>query len=147
MSHSRIYQIADKPVDTDNYICESDFFEHWFVGSIADYVSDDCNRTVDINSLKSLLKHRKAADFDEQNGSFVILPGGKEAYFAQNYDAFISHRDRILNVSLTEFASCGEFAEAVRLMGYAFNDEYGYYTRVNEDELRDVRRDRNGGQA
>ena len=135
MSHSRIFQIAEEPVSVEDYIEEHDFYENWFVGAIADYVSSDCTRDDDLKSLRFLLERNKAASFNESNNSFTIIPGGKESYFAQAYDNFATEREKTLNVGLTEFASSGDFAESVRLMGAAFNEEFSYYVVPFEDEI------------
>lgn len=46
--HSRIYQISKTPIDRDDYIEESKYYDHWFLNSVADYVDDDTNRDDDI---------------------------------------------------------------------------------------------------
>ena len=139
MSHSRIFQINSTPVREEDYIKEDDFCEHWFIASIADYVSSDCNREDDVRNLRDRLTNLKAARFgiDEHYAhiSFVVLPGGKESYFAGAYEAFVTAREKTLDMGLTDFATGAAFAEPVRLMGDSFDSEFGYYVSVGEDEI------------
>ena len=46
--HSRIFQVSEKPIDKADYIGESDYWDHWFTNSVADYVSEDCYRDEDL---------------------------------------------------------------------------------------------------
>lgn len=89
--HSRIYQITTDPVQQEDYITESDFCEHWFIGSIADYVDDDVDRAKDIEWLRERLEN--VAHFDLED-TFEILPGGKEVFFANAFKSFIESRDK-----------------------------------------------------
>ena len=134
--HSRIFQVATVPVDKEDYISESDFCEHWFVESIADYVSSGNNRTEDIKHLRDWLEPNKVAAFDEKGGSFTVLPGGKEAYFAQAYKAFVAARAKTHAMGLPEFSSASAFAGEMWRMSNAFCDKFSYY--VSSDEFETI---------
>ena len=135
MSHNRIYQINTKPISEDDYICDSSFLDHPFVWSITDGISDNCDRSEDIVALRSLLTRTKAAKFDDESDSFMIQQNGKEAYFAKAYEAYVTEREKTMSTSLTEFASGSRFAESMRLMSNAFNEERGCYVSSSEGEL------------
>jgi hypothetical protein len=135
MSHYRIFQIKESPILMEGYIKEQDFSEHWFVGSVADSVSDECDRSEDILSLMSLLEKKNVAEFDGKGDPFRILPSGKEAYFAKAYECFVEARRSMLGAGLAEFASSSDFAEAMRLMCCSFDEEHGYYVSPNTDEI------------
>ena len=130
--HSRIYQISTEPVKLEDYLCESDFSEHWFIGSIADYVDRDVDRDADIKNLREHLVN--VALFDTVD-SFVILPSGKETYFADAYAAFTAARDKTISMGLSEFASVG-FSAPVYSMKNAFCDKFALY--VSSDEFNTI---------
>ena len=130
--HSRIYQITSTPIEEADYISESDFYEHWFTNSIADYVDGDTDRAADIQCLRARLSDIAFIDVDD---SFVILPRGKEIYFTKAYEAFLTARNEIMNMSLTEFAGDG-FSESMHRMQNAFCDEFSFY--VSSDEFRTI---------
>jgi len=132
--HSRIFQISTSPVAQADYIKTSDFIDHWFVGSVADYVSSDNDRDEDIQDLRSCFEKRKAAQFNT-NGpivSFIILPGGKEAYFAKPYEEFTAAIDEIMELGLREFA-CGEFDSLVWKMQESYCSKYNFYLSIDDE--------------
>lgn len=83
--HSRIFQLTTTPLDKEEYISEWDFTEHPFVGSIADYVSDDCIREEDIEWLKERAKGYRVETDDR--GAFLEVYS-KEEYFKTAYERF-----------------------------------------------------------
>ena len=131
--HSRIFQITTNPVQDEDYISEYGFFEHWFVGAIADYVNAHNDQAEDIKYLRSWLEANKVAAFDESGDSFTVLPGGREAYFTRAYDTFVAARAKTFSMSLSDFASAGEFGGAMWQMSNSFNDKFAYY--VSSDEF------------
>lgn len=133
--HSRIFQITTNPVPKENYITTSDFEDHWFTDSIADYVSDDNDRAEDIKWLRSFLEHKKTVAFDESDSSFEILSHGREAYFAHAYADFTAARGETMGLGLPEFASCGEVTDFSMLlwrMNNAFCSKYDFYVTLDE---------------
>jgi hypothetical protein len=128
--HSRIYQIATDPVKKEDYISEHDFFDHWFTDSIADYVSGEVNRAADIKWFRDRLAG--IAAFDTLD-SFVIVPGGREAYFTRAYESFVAAREKTVKLGLAEFASNGEFDGLMHQMRNAFCGKYEFY--VSSDEF------------
>ena len=128
--HSKIFQITTAHVKKSDYISESDFIDHWFTNSIADYVDGNTNRAEDIKWFRGRLSGVASFDTDD---SFVILPGGKEMYFAKAYQSIVAAREKTMTLGLAEFASGEEFSEPVRNMQYAFCDEFSFY--VSSDEF------------
>lgn len=83
--HSRIFQIESFPVDKDCRITEDNYIgDHWFVYSIADYVTEDEDRE---NSLEWLMDTLSCAEsfiefFSDEDGSgFILHDGFHAAYF------------------------------------------------------------------
>ena len=52
MSHSRIFQVSQKPIEKADYIEDSNYWDHWFTRTLADYVADS-NREEDIEWLST----------------------------------------------------------------------------------------------
>lgn len=115
---NNIFQISTSPVKQEDYLAEGDFFEHWFIGCVADYVLNAYNRSEEIQNFRHFLVSHKAARFYEKNSiiRFTILPGGKEAYFAEKYKAFAAARDRTKEMGLQEFSSGLKFAQQMQKM-------------------------------
>ena len=52
-----IYQVSLDPIPSDEYISESDFWDSWFLGRVAEYVDGDVDRNKEIDLLKSSLEN------------------------------------------------------------------------------------------
>jgi len=135
MSHSRIFQINPEPLAPEKHITEDDFYDHWFLDSVADYLSDDVNRIDDCKWLRKRLEI--VAHFDTDD-TFAILPGGKEAYFTKAYKEFVAARERTMTLGLAEFSSGQGFSEPVRVMSDAFNEEFGFYVAQGDPDEFEV---------
>ena len=130
--HSRIYQITTEPVPADEHLSESYFCEHWFVGSIADYVAGGLNHGLEIDCFKeSLVKSRVA--FFHSDDCFSILPRGKETYFRHTFADFSDAVKKAASVSLEDFAGNGECSSLVYRIKNSFCDKFGPY--VSSDEF------------
>ena len=139
MSHSRIFQISEKPLVQENFITDDDFHEHWFVGSVAEYVSGDNDRSEDIRCLRDRLTNLRVARFGIDKSysriSFVILPEGKERYFSHAYERFVEARKKTIEMGLPEFASGVVFAGLAHQMESAFCEKFAFYVSQNENEF------------
>ena len=102
-----IFQIMSAPISKDEHICESDFFDHWFTKSIANYVSKDVNRDELIARFKIWLEMFGSCKFDEKNASFILYKGFHESYFKQKYVDFMKQLRELKKVSLQEFCHDG----------------------------------------
>jgi hypothetical protein len=132
MAHERIYQITTKPLSSDEYITEFDFIEHWFIGTIADYVtSRDVDRNEKIQNLRNSLEEKQVVVF-ESDDSFILLPGGKEKYFQNEFKKFTEAAKKAANITLEEFAGSSYAAEIVRHISTSFCEKFGNYVSSNE---------------
>lgn len=97
-----IYQITIFPIEKDEYLKEEYFYDHWFLGSIADNVSEIVDREEELCNLRDRLEINKIAAFNK-DGSFTFLPAGKKLYFARKYENFIESIQKASQMSLDEF--------------------------------------------
>ena len=132
MSHNTIFQIATEPVSTNNHITEADFYEHWFIGSIADSVSDDIDRNEEIFNLRKWLEKEQIAVFDEYD-TFTILPDGKKKYFKNAHKKFIDAAKKAITVSIELFAEESVCAELVYQISNSYCEKFEPY--VSSDEF------------
>ena len=132
--YSRIYQITTAPVTPEEYLSDNDFCEHWFTGSIADYVDDGIDRSYELGCFRESLEKSKVAIFAD-DGSFMILPGGKEAYFSGAYKNFAETVKKAAKVSLAEFSGAcpNDCASLAYLIKNSFCEKFGPY--VSSDEF------------
>lgn len=119
--HSRIYQISTEPIHKDDYITESDFYDHWFLNSIADYVNHDTDREQDIEWLKDCAKGY-VVDSDEHG--YYIMVTNKEEYFKRSFDEFKAALDKIKDCTIEDFVKgIGE----MWTIDKAYEDKFGFY--------------------
>lgn len=136
--HSRIYQICDHPIESDDLIADGDMPE-WFVGSIADYVDDDTDRESDIEWL--LRYFRDAVDYRMENQSFVLKPGGKQEIMKSAYEVFCSKAKTLCTTTLDDFSGETENSHLhsdILDLRNAFSDEFSFYTYSDTDSLQTI---------
>lgn len=126
--HSRIFQLSLDVIPLDDYIKEEDFYEDPFLGSVADYVSDDTNRDEDIKWLKSMLEPLGAIFKKESHRDVVIFPAD---FKRQYYNArFLEFKKLAQEMTLDEFCGWQKPAKLSELI----SDKYGFYIYVNYPE-------------
>lgn len=118
--HSRIFQIATKPISKDEWITEMDFYEnHSFLGAIADYVNDDTNREEDIQWLLSKFKNMPV-EYNKEESSIVFLKGFKETYFKERFEQL---KEKVNHMKPEDFLDSYEVYKIENLL----KDQYGFY--------------------
>lgn len=132
--HDRIFQITAEPIPEDNYITEVDFWDHWFVGAVADYVSNDADREEEIELLRKTLEKTQIAAFKEDD-SFILLPNAKKTYFRDAYIRFIRAVGAVISATLEEFMA-KEISDKMFAINQSFSDKFGKY--VSSDEFGTV---------
>jgi|LSQX01.2.fsa_nt_gb hypothetical protein len=138
--HSRIFQFSEKPISKDDFITEETFFyDEAFIGTIAEYVSEDVERGEDIEwLLAELVPH--GAVFNKEEESIVFPKGFKESYFSRR---LADLKKKINEVSLEEFARCSVTAYELRKMiedKFSFYIYY-YYPQPIDGFIRDLEED------
>jgi oligoribonuclease NrnB/cAMP/cGMP phosphodiesterase (DHH superfamily) len=97
--HSRIFQLSDEKIKKNNYVRASDFYEDSFIGSVADYVSDDIDRKEDIKWLMERLKPYGAI-LNKKEESIFFPKGFKKKYFSKKFEEL---KKMVNEMTLEEF--------------------------------------------
>lgn len=133
--HSRIFQIelSKEKIEEEGFIEESKYYEdHWFVGAIADYVSDiaDEDRKDELNWLYSSLKQsfEDKVIIDEEKECFKFIKGFKEQYFNKRYTEF---KERVEQLTFSNFL------DGYKIYGISslIKNKYGFYFDSSEFSL------------
>ena len=119
--HSRIFQVSFDPIEKENYIGESHYWDHWFVGEIADYVNENTDRDDDIKWLKDCCNGFIFGE--DEDGEYFIVES-KEEYFKEKFERFMEALDKIKSCTLEDFAR--GFFEMWTLKD-AYEDKFGFY--------------------
>lgn len=120
--HSRIFQIEKESIPKEDYIT-ADCIPDWFTYSIADYVSDDCDREDDINWLiESDLE-----DIASVIGDKLIFTSNTRSYFKSNYDTFIRAAKELSEVTIDNFIEGHTVSTPLYRLKKSFDDGYGFY--------------------
>ena len=119
--HSRIFQVSLNPIKKCNYITENNYWEHWFLDSIADYVVDSNDREYDIEWLKKCVAGCVFGSDD--NGDYIIATSRTE-YFAEKFEEFRRLLNAAQNYNIEDFAT--GIAEMYGIQS-AYEDKFGFY--------------------
>lgn len=126
--HSRIFQVSLEPIAQEDYIEEALYWDHWFLNSVADYVTDS-NRDEDIDWLKDC---EEGLTFGaDDNGEYFIV-NSKEQYFEKKFKRFKNAVDSIKSCTLEEFT---KDIFTVWELKNAYEDKFGFYVDLNYDVL------------
>ena len=122
---SRIYQISENPIDKTDYIEESNYWDHWFRNSVADYVNGDTDRESDINWLKHCYDN-KGLSFGVDDGGEYFIIEDKFKYFAKSFETFQQALKELSEVTLDDFVNglCGGRVYTIKA---AYDDDLGFY--------------------
>lgn len=127
--HSSIFQVSETPIEKSDYIRESDYWDHWFTNTHADYVAES-DREEDIKWLKEI--GYKGIEFGEdEHGEFLIVTS-KTDYFAKKFMRFATALADISKMTLADFASA---RASIWKLEDAFEDKYGFYIDVDDELL------------
>lgn len=126
--HSRIFQVSLEPIEKEDYIEESTYWDHWFVGEIADYVVDS-DRNEDIDWLKDCCNGLTFGTDD--NGKYFIVRN-KEEYFKKKFKRFKNAVDTIKSCTLEEFT---KEIFAVWELKNAYEERFGFYVDADGELL------------
>lgn len=123
--HSRIYQISTKPIDKCDYIEESNYYDHWFTNSVADYVNGDTNRANDIDWLQSCYKAQGLSFGVDECGEYFVVED-KSKYFAKSFEVFQIALKELSEITIDDFLTTKYGVKMYNLKS-AYDDEYGFY--------------------
>lgn len=123
--HSRIFQISTKPIHRDDYIEESNYWDHWFIGSVADYVNGNTDRNDDIGWLKSCYEDKGLLFGIDNYGEYFIIED-KSKYFEGRLEMFKDILKELSEITLDDFITDNCDVKMYRLKA-AYNDKFGFY--------------------
>ena len=130
--HSRIFQISKEPIHKCDYIEESYYWDHWFVGSVADYVNGYTDRNDDIKWLKDCYEERGLSFGMDDNGEYLIVVD-KTKYFAGKFEAFKKALKELSEATHNDFTS-GECGYILYNLKSAYCDKFGFYVEMKDDD-------------
>lgn len=123
--HSRIYQISTKPIHKDDYIEESNYYDHWFTNSVADYVNGNTDREDDIDWLKSCYKAQGLSFGVDEDGEYFIVED-KSKYFAKSFELFQKALKELSEITIDDFLTT-KYGMKMYNLKSAYDDEFGFY--------------------
>ena len=136
--HSKIFQVSREPIERVDYISEDRYFDG-FVGSIADYVSDDLTDEQRDNYITSLVESLgDAIEYCAAKDSFKVV--NKKAFFDRRFDAWKKRLDILSKVTPEQFAGLEDIKQdqsglpydcSVGRLNYEcselYSDKFSYY--------------------
>ena len=129
--HSRIFQVSTKPISQDDYIKETDYWDHWFINRIADYVNGDTDRDYDIQWFKDCYSSKGIEFGSDDNGEYIIVQS-KEAYFKDAFNRFQGLLNNIKGYNLQNFI---EGIDEMWELNSEHEEKYGFYIESEEYDL------------
>ena len=124
--HSRIFQVSLSPIEKDCYICESDYWDHWFTNSVADYVNENCEREYDIQWLKDC--YSNAITFSQDHNGDYFIVNSKTKYFERAFERFKFALNKLQDITIDDFTQ--DIFEVWQLKN-AYEERYGFYADLN----------------
>ena len=128
--HSRIYQINKTPINKEDYIEESYYYDHWFTHSIADYVNDNTDRDDDIKWLKDCYEEKGFSFGTDDKGEYFIIED-KSKYFAINFEAFQKALEELMKSTLDDFMN-GKCGTSLYRLKKSYNNKFGFYVECED---------------
>ena len=132
--HSRIIQMETKPVV--ERIKQTDFSDHWFTASIADYVDEDYNTEDTLETLCQVFSTAAGCVefFEDKNGRGVVFHDGfRQGFFGANYNAFLKALAALREKATLESFCSGAIYSDLYDLNTAYESDIGYY--IQNDEL------------
>ena len=143
--HSRIFQLERSRGDIDDYGLEEYNFDddckhEWFVGQVADYVSEDTDKNEDVEWFLACMEECNRFftinRTDTEVESITFLPGFKRMYF---FERFNKLQQTVDEMNLDDFTSS---IKAYRLKQLV-EEKFGFYVccKNNLQSMDDFVRD------
>lgn len=123
--HSRIFQISKNPIKKEDYIKESNYWDHWFLNEVADYVSDDCDAYDDVKWLQDCVKGIIFGG--DENGTYLVVVS-REEYFRRSFEKFKITLDKVKDCTIEEFST--GIHEMWQLKDL-YEEKFGFYVDVD----------------
>ena len=129
--HSRIFQLRETPIEEDNYIRESKYYDDWFTREIADYVDGDTDRIEDIEWLKSSVS---GIEFGaDEHGEYLIIKN-REQYFEKSFQMFRRYLEEIHRQNTLKDFTNG--ISGMWSLDDVYDNKFGFYVDFTIDTDR-----------
>ena len=128
--HSRIYQISKNPIPKCDYIEESNYYDHWFTNSVADYVNGNTDRYDDVKWLKDCYEE-KGLSFGVDDGGEYLVVEDKTKYFAVNFENFRKAFEELSKTTFDDFVN-GKCGTSLYRLKESYNDKFGFYVECED---------------
>lgn len=125
--HSRIFQVSTNPIKKENYTDESEYYDHWFTRSVADYVSSYCFRNEDLKWFEDCYENQGIKFGVDDNGEYLVIQN-KQKYFENSFHRFMEAVDKIKNYTINDFANGFNEMDCLK---DAYEDKYGFYMEAD----------------
>lgn len=129
--HSRIFQVSMEPIDECDYIEESNYDDHWFTNSIADYVSDSFSRSEDLKWLEDCYDTKGIEFGVDDNGEYLVIKS-KQKYFEYNFNKFMEIINKIKTYTFDDFI---QDSHEIWQLENAYEDKFGFYVDTDDNGL------------
>ena len=130
--HSRIFQIEKEALTKEDYI-NSGSIPAWFTDSIADSISDACNREEDIDWLMTAALDGIAT----VDGNKLNFSSDVRRFFKENHKAFIEAAEELSGTTLEDFVSSFSVYSTLFHLNEAYSNRYGFYV-YHDDGILDT---------
>lgn len=129
--HSRIFQASRKPINKCDYIEESNYWDHWFLNEIADYVVESDDRNEDIEWLKVCCGNKGIEFGVDDSGEYFIVKS-KQEYFADKFERYMEILNIIQHYTLDGFING---IHEIWSLNNFYEEKFGFYVDLNGDLL------------
>lgn len=110
------------------YLIEKDFYDHWFLKDIANYIDEDIDRNIYLKNFKEWLENNEIGKFNSKNNSFVIIGQERENYFNSKFNKFKESLRKLNKINLYDFSTgLNDIEEEMTTLNKAFSKEYKTY--------------------
>lgn len=128
-----IYEITTYPKKENDFLSIRDFYEHWFMNSIADRLDDTIDRNIYLNLFKKWLENKKIGKFNSKNNSFVIIEQGKENYFNSKFKQFKDEIAKLNRMNFSDFSTgSNNIEKSIDTLNSLFSEEYKNYVSLDD---------------
>lgn len=131
-----IYEITTYPKKENDFLSISDFYDHWFMNSIADHLDDNIDRNIYLNLFKKWLENKKIGKFNSKNNSFVIIEQGKENYFNSKFKQFKEEIGKLNRMNFSDFSTgSNDIEKSIDTLNSLFSEEYENYVSLDDKDI------------
>ena len=135
--HSKIIQLESHPVDISVRIGPEEYCtDHWFVSSVADYVTDDDSRDDTLETLVNVLNVENGCieKFSDERGDGILLHENcREVYLRGQYQGFEAALRNLMAKTTVEAFCEDKIGLEMHQLEESYHTKYGYYIQ-NDDE-------------